>query len=601
MGTSFNVLWLLKCMAGGLPPPDEMQVKGKSFLQVSDIGVQRIVDSNGGLGIPNSILYWHWSMVVVFVATNFGVFFATTFVDEPFPWPQGHQLWLTMVQKLMIYWYAWESLGLGVLHGPLHAKMSPPFTDWWYRLTPGTLKYNAPFMPCLPSTRNYLDVFVEGVLTYVFVVGCLCSPIPSESAFMVPLTACAIYEFIFDYGQHMHTYGTQNLHHFVAMCFSVQQGQVVAIQLFSTWFYLCSGWCKMGPWFKHLNVANLMTAKYMVGQPWSAWYRRVMFKDHANADYHLTCVAAVFSYICAFMECAGPLLCLSNDKTVVWVGIALLVCMHLYILSTLIVDVFTWNFADMLWYVALFGYYRTGFAWDQLSTMHPFLQVWLFVHIIYSIYGNLAPDHVPFVVAHRHAAGNFSQGVLMIKKSAASKLANLKAHAGLPSQQLGWMGEWLAFHAVWAYFFVWNLPSKALMPLVVDVMGPGAPSDGMFHSSGEYILLHSVLLFDALVAHVRFDGLSSVKLAQELGKICGFEEGECVLAWVGAFPSFPTALFVEPRASWKIVDSKTGVRKEGAVTVATLEDPAYCKPSDCVKLMKTFEGSAYGYYKIMNA
>ena len=31
------------------------------------------------------------------------------------------------------------------------------------------------------------------------------------------------------------------------------------------------------------------------------------------------------------------------------------------------------------------------------------------------------PDHVPYVVAHRHAAGNWAQGVLVVKQSPAAK------------------------------------------------------------------------------------------------------------------------------------------------------------------------------------
>jgi len=119
----------------------------------------------------------------------------------------------------------------------------------------------------------------------------------------------------------------------------------------------------------------------------------------------------------------------------------------------------------------------------------------------------------------------------------------------------------------------------------------------MFHSSGEYILLHSVLFFDALIAHVRFDGLSGLTLVREVGKVCGFEEGECVLAWVGAFPSFPTNLFTTPRASWKVVDSRVGVLKEGAVDVASLEDADYKKPSDCAKLLSLVQGGG-GYSKM---
>ena len=181
-----------------------------------------------------------------------------------------------------------------------------------------------------------------------------------------------------------------------------------------------------------------------------------------------------------------------------------------------------------------------------------------------------------------------------MKKSVAGKLAKLKARAGLPQQLPGRMGEWFAFQAVWAYFWNWNLPSKMLLPLVVHAMGDGAPPDGMFHSSGDYVLLHSVLLYDALVAHVRFDGLSSLPLTRELAKICDFEEGECTLCWVGAFQSFPAALLGCRKASWKIVDAKTQVTKEGTYTVTMLEDPGYQKPSDCVRLLPAIADAGSG-------
>ena len=141
-----------------------------------------------------------------------------------------------------------------MLTGPLHAKMSPPFQDWWYRLTPGTMKYNAPFLAWLnlPATRNYLDVLVEGVLTYVFGIYALLQPEVTPSV-MYPITMCALYEFLFDYGQHLHDYGTQNLHVFVCCCFnsttansSGYGGQLAGIQLFLNFFYFCSGFCKLG-------------------------------------------------------------------------------------------------------------------------------------------------------------------------------------------------------------------------------------------------------------------------------------------------------------------------------------------------------------------
>mmetsp|Transcript_10551 Transcript_10551/g.19162 ORF Transcript_10551/g.19162 Transcript_10551/m.19162 type:complete len:624 (+) Transcript_10551:91-1962(+) len=599
VGTSLDLTWLTTYTTGMLFPPEE--VKEGDLLKQTDIGVARCVDKDGGLGLPWSFMVWHWGMVAVFLVMYFAVFFVTTplgdvpeaevatgVLCETFGDPSSIP-WLTFVRKLFVFWYVWESLGLGVLHGPMHAKMKPPFTDWWYRLTPNTLKYANPALKAVVgNTRNWLDVLVEGVLTYIFAIRILVSPEVTPQL-VYPIFACALYEFIFDYGQHMHTYGTQTLHLFACMCFPVEQGQVIGMQLFCTWFYFCSGWCKIGPWFKHLNIANLLSAKYMVGQAWSAPYRTAMYKAYAAAspDYHLTTAAVVMSALFAFSETLGPLLCLSNVPAVVLLGIFFLFCMHIYIISSLVVDVFTWNFVDGMFYTVLFGIYTTGLSWSTLSTLHPCLALWLVAHALYSIMGNLFPMTIPYVVAHRHAAGNFCQGVLIVKPEAAGKLANLNAHAGLPGPMdpedkmgMRWLGQWLAVHLLMAYFWLWNLPNKMLVPLVHYAL------DGKPYNS--YILIHSVLLFDALVAHVRFDGLSSLQLVPELGRICGFEPGECRLCWVGAFPSFPACGLdaKSAAANWKIVDAAAGVIKEGTYTVAEVEDAEYTKPSACGKLLK---------------
>ena len=576
LGTSFDISSIFTVTKGARFPPEEQKVQGKDLPSKTDVGVAHILDPNTGLGINYAVMAWHWTMVLVFLMSYFGVVFLTT------PMVTSNIPWLTLFQKLMVFWNLWEALGLGVISGPMHAKVNPPFQDWWYRFTVGSMKYNAPFMPCLPMKRNYLDVLVEGFLMYGLTIRVLLAP-EVTPVLMQPLTACLIYEFLFDYGQHMHTYGTQTMYCFLFMCFPVNQGQVVALQLFMTWFYVCSGWCKIGPWFKYLNVSNLWSAKYMVSMPWSDVFRRNMYKGYkdVDADYSLTRMATIFSALCALCETLGPLLVLSNDPVIVYCGIVLICCMHLYIISTLIVDVFTWNFVDALMYCFIFGLYGPsvgkpmGLQWNQLSEMHPVIIGVLVAHALYSIYGNFVPNHVPYVVAHRHAAGNFAMGTLLVKVSAAAKLGKVVAHSGCPVVKgppaPGWIGEWLGFHLLMAYFWLWNLPHRMLLPLTYNqVMG----------KEDEFIMLHSVLVFDALCAHVRFDGLSSLSLVRELGNVCGFEEGECTLCWVGAFPSFPAQL-CSSNATWKVVDSVKGVVREGTYTVKDVEDPAYKKPSDC--------------------
>jgi len=593
------------------------------LLAQTDVGVRQLVDSGKGLQLPYGIVLWHWGMVVAAGAIYTGIFFATTPIGDlgaglaanatesveaegllidrlglPADFP-----WQTFAQKLMIFWYMWEALGLGVIHGPMHAKMKPPFQDWWYRLTPGTLKYPAPFLPkCeIFEKRNILDVLVENFITYGLVVYLLMKPtIASHDVW--PLFACSVYEFIFDYGQHLHTYGTQTMHVFACMCFTPAQGQLVAIQVFMTWFYACSGFCKIGPCFKYLNVANLMTAKYMVGKPWSKLYRRLMFvnpepAEEKEADYNLTCFASLFSTVCAFMETLGPALCLfSQNENFVLAGLFFFICMHLYIISTLIVDVFTWNLVDAVYYIVLFGILRTGFDWAALSTIHPYLMAWLGLHALYAVYGNFVPSHVPYIVAHRHAAGNFSQGMIFIKFEALGKFLAFAAgpdfkggyaHPGLPSaldamNEIGmkWLGQWLAVHALIGYFWLWNVPNRMLLPVMQSWLNTQGNK-----KYNEYVMIHSVLLFDALCAHVRFDGLSSVAMVDILGKRCDFEPGDCTLCWVGAFQAFPIQGLCDATAKWKIVDSRRGVLKEGLMSISDLQNVDYKKPSDCGSLV----------------
>ncbi|CAL1131100.1 unnamed protein product [Cladocopium goreaui] len=349
LGSSFDISSIFTVAKGARCPPEEAKVQGKDLPSKTDVGVAHILDPNTGLGINWAIMAWHWTMVLVFLMFYFAVAYWTT--------PMGSNVpWLTLFQKLLVFWNFWEALGLGVIHGPMQGKVNPPFQDWWYRFTVGSMKYTAPFMPCLSMKRNCLDVLVEGFLMYALTIRVLLAPEVTPEL-MQPLVACLIYEFLFDHGQHMHTYGTQTMYCFIFMCFPVDQGQVVALQLFMTWFYICSGWCKIGPWFKYLNVSNLWSAKYMVSVPWSDCFRRTMYKGYKDADYRLTRAAKVFSVVCALCETLGPLLVLSNDPILVQCGIVVICCMHLYIISTLVVDVFTWNFVDALMYCFIFGLY----------------------------------------------------------------------------------------------------------------------------------------------------------------------------------------------------------------------------------------------------
>ena len=393
----------------------------------------------------------------------------------------------------------------------------------------------------------------------------------------------------------MHTYATQNMHLIVCMCFPVGRGQVVGMQLFLTLLYIGSGWCKLGPTFPHMFTINLMTAKFMLGDVCPLWladgFRKwtVVAHDASSPNYTKTRAAWWLSNSAALIELTVPFFLYSNNWYAVWFSIVTFQCMHLFIIGTLIIDVFVWNFTDAIGYVILYGMLGTGICWEELPHMHPALCAWLIAHTCYAVMGHVVPDAMPYVVAHRHAAGNWAAGVLLIKKSAIEKLGRLKVHASSrPCLEPGrdWPSDWYMYYLFAAYAWSWNFPSKLLPPLVVEALGAKALADGQLHSNAscEYYLFHSANFFDAVVNHLRIDGLSNLRLTEELGRVCEFEPGECKICWAGAFPSFMVSPSYTPTANWKIVDSVAGVIKEGKYDAVTLNDPRYMKPSDCVKL-----------------
>lgn len=239
VGTRFSIAPVLDALGpkGYKSPPDLTTNKSfkegaDSFLRTMDVGVERVHAPDGGLGIPNSYLVWHYFMIVVFVGVFSLIFYATTpyeniHIDGDGDGDGASKFpFLTLVHKMVIFFNVWESLGMGVLHGPLHQKIAPPFQDWWYRLTIGTMKYNAPFMNDflglfsikMSMKRSYLDVLVEGVLTYIVSIYALMQPRVTPSI-ALPIMLCSLYELFFDCGQHMHSYGTQvkSVHIFICI------------------------------------------------------------------------------------------------------------------------------------------------------------------------------------------------------------------------------------------------------------------------------------------------------------------------------------------------------------------------------------------------
>lgn len=569
VGSWLDISCIFSCTWGTMAPPEEPGRFDMGLPELTDVALEVITRPGRGLGLPNAALLWHYSMVLVY-GLAFAVIAALT---TPVDVKAGQLPYGDLFKKLVLFHWLWEALGLGVDHGPLAGKLAPPFLDWWYRATPGVLKY--PFFSWLPARRTWLDVAVLNVGFYVAVMRAMLSASigPSE---VLPVVMCGAYEFFFDHGMHICSYATQHLHMVVCMCFPQEQGQIAGLQLALLALYFGSGLAKWGAWGPHMNAANLLFTKFM--------YRHaVVHKAMLNAplgsppDYSLSGFSVVLGYIASFVELAGPLLVLCNYMlpVSVYVGIGLVVAMHLYIMASFIADVYVWNLTDAAFFVLLFKMMHFGFDWSGLCNMHWALAAYMLLSTAYIISGHIMPDGVPYICAHRHAAGNWAMGYIVVAQGAEHKLQKVYCHGAPPTGPNGWMPLWNSILSLGAWLWLANLPSRMALALVSSKVGSAELQ--------RVSIFHSFALMNQCCGSLRADGVSTLRLITELGEICGFEEGECELFWAGAFPFHPSP-GANPRASWKIVDSKVGEVKAGTYDVKSVL--AAGRPSVSARLLR---------------
>merc|ERR1712224_1096615 len=104
--------------------------------------------------------------------------------------------------------------------------------------------------------------------------------------------------------------------------------------------------------------------------------------------------------VAATWEWAAPLLLLMTPlQGLVYMGVAMLVAMHLYIISFAPLGVFCWNTFSACAAVYLFllapggtGESRVGLDYEGLCTMSPLLTALLCLEALLVIVGHLRPD-----------------------------------------------------------------------------------------------------------------------------------------------------------------------------------------------------------------
>ena len=87
------------------------------------------------------------------------------------------------------------------------------------------------------------------------------------------------------------------------------------------------------------------------------------------------------------------------------------------------------------------------------------------------------------------------------------------------------------------------------------------------------------------------DPILAHRMIENLQEMVGFQEGELICAWTGAFPSRPGKSSIWGTAPWKIIDAKQGVVGRGSLSPQMAKMVSKL-PSACQHAEPLFNGNS---------
>jgi hypothetical protein len=464
--------------------------------------------------------------------------------------------WLSPVafQKAVLWSALFEGLGLGCGSGPLTGRYFPPFGGALYFLRPGTTKLSlAPKLPLFGGTRRTLfDVALYAALCAALLRALLAPAIGPAYlwpiALLVPLLAvCDKTTFLALRGEHYWT---------TAVVFLFASDWIAgakAVQL-ALWFF--AGFSKLNHHFA--PVVCVMTSNSPLLR--FERLRKAMYRSYPD-DLRPSGLASVMGHAGTALELSVPVVLglATHAGPLLWVGLAMMMALHLYITSNVPMGVpIEWNF------MVVYGAWALFYAHPEVSVLQagpwPLALFLVVMLLVVPVLGNLFPEKLSFLASMRYYAGNWACSVWLFKKGAEEKLGKLTKSAAWVYDQLalfydkptavGLVGKVVAFCMM-------HLHGRALPLLVPKALGAGHLEEYEW-VDGE-IVAGLVLGWNFGDGHLHDEALLAAVQEQ-----CGFEEGELRCVFIESQPLGKSTL------AWRVADAKSGQREKGVVEVSEL-------------------------------
>lgn len=458
-----------------------------------------------------------------------------------------------------ILWSAlFELLGLGCGSGPLTGRYLPPIGGFLYFLRPGTTKL--PLLPGAPLIggirRNAIDVLAYAGALGLLVAGLVAAQ--PEPWLLWALAGALPLLGVLDRTLFLAARGE---HYWTAIVILALAGGVgeAADGAFvpgmmwlwaALWFW--AGVSKLNHHFPAVVGVMLSNNPFVR----FAWLRRRMYRDFPT-DMGPSRLATWMAHAGTLLELAVPVvLMLGDGGAVTWVGLALMLGLHGFIMSNVPMGVpLEWNVVMVYGGFYLFWAHAGVSAWALSPATALVVGV---MGLVLPLLGNLLPARVSFLLAMRYYAGNWPFSVWLLRGESYKKLERLRKSSGWVHEQLGVLydrptcvalvGKVMAFRLMHLHGRL--LPQ--LLPRAVEAID-------------EYQWMDGELIAGLALGWNFGDGhLHGEQLLAAIQAQCEFAAGELRVIMVESQPLGGGTL------AWRIADARDGLLAQGEAAVAEL-------------------------------
>ena len=521
-----------------------------------------------GMGYPDVFYVLYAVKIGLYIVAGLAFGLATKGIDG---WGNIGSWWTEPIlfQKAVLWSLLFEVLGLGCGFGPLTGKIAPPLGSPLYWLRTGTIR-QPPWPGRIPFTAGDRRTLVEVVLYAGLIVAtlyALCSdgtgPVPAlgtvvgvlptwkVAVVLVLLAVVGLRDKLIFLAARGEVYGT------LAVTFLLAPvNMIVAAKIVMLCIWFGAGVSKLNRHFPYV-VATMMANNPIVRLK---ALRRKMFRRFPD-DLQPSWIPRLLAHTGSVIELfVPPVLFFSHGGPLTYVAAALLIALHLIILTSIPLGVpLEWNVYMLFAIVTLFVD-KASFGLRDLQFPQAWWVVALLAVVLTTIViGNLYPRRVSFLPGMRYYAGNWDLSVWCLTDSACDKIARNRIGLGLlPHKQIEkFYGAddadvpkelALAFRVMFAN-------GRGLLTLLKRAIPVGREDD--------YAILEGEQFCAYAIGWNFGDGhLHNEQLIAALQNRCHFEPGEVRVILLDGQP------IQTPTHEYRLVDAATGEFERGTFRVA---------------------------------